>query len=336
MMRLGVAVDDNWDFFHEIYANLQAQYQTRLFQHQRLQSGPFHDRINGYLFQRRMAAFLAASDVTLFEWAGNLLAGASRLPKRCAMVTRLHRYELYHWSRLINWDVLDRIILVSQAKQREFSAVFPEQAAKTVVIGPAIALDKFQLWTKPFAGNIGILCHMTPRKRVYDLILAFAEVAVEDSSLHLHIGGDPIAGHADYWQALHYLVAQLGLSARVTFYGKVVDSWHWYRQIDIFVSMSYSEGLQVTPMEAMACGCYTLAHHWDGADELVPPDNLFVSERQLQHKLLAYCALPEPARQAQAAAMRDWACAHFDVRQTIAQFHNTIDCAAQEWRQTNR
>jgi glycosyltransferase involved in cell wall biosynthesis len=335
-MRLGIAVGDNWDFFHEIYADLQANYQTRLFEHRKLRSGPFHDRINQLLFRQRMTSLLASSDVALFEWASNWLSGASVLPKRCAMVTRLHRYELYQWTEHIHWDVLDRIILVSAAKQREFCAAYPAQAAKTVVINPGVALDKFVFRPKPFAGNIGILCHMTPRKRVYELILAFAEIIREDPQLYLHIGGDPIAGHTDYWLALHQLVDRLGLRRRVKFHDKVEDAWNWYHQIDIFVSMSYSEGLQVTPMEAMACGCYTLAHHWDGADELAPAANLFVSESQLQQKVLAYCALPEAAKQEHAQAMRDWACHHFDMRQTIKQFRFTIDCAAQDWQQANR
>ena len=335
-MRLGIAVGDNWDFFHEIYADLQVQYQTRLFEHRRLESGPFHDRINKLLFQQRMTSFLASSDVALFEWASNWLAGATAQPKRCAMVARLHRYELYKWASHINWDVLDKIILVSAAKQRECCAEYPAQAAKTVVIYPSVALDKFTFQPKPFRGNIGILCHMTPRKRVYELILAFAELAAADPHLSLHIGGDPIPGYADYWQALQYLVDLLGLRHRIHFYGKVEDPWNWYRQIDIFISMSYSEGLQVTPMEAMACGCYTLAHCWHGADELVPADRLFVSEQELQQLILAYCALPEAAKQEQARATRDWASDHFDIRQTIRQFRSTIDCAAQEWQQAKR
>lgn len=335
-MRLGVAVADNWDFFQEIYAGLQASYPTRLFAYSPRTSGLFHERINRFRFERELASLLAASDVALFEWASNLLTAATRQPKRCAIVTRLHRYELYQWADRVNWDAVDRVILVSTAKQREFCDRYPAHSAKTVVINPAVNLQKFAYGHKPFAGNIGILCHLTPRKRVYDLILAFAELAHYDERLRLHIAGGPIEGFTDYYRSLHYIVGQLGLQDRVMFYGHVEDAWNWYRMIDVFVSMSYSEGLQVAPMEAMACGCYTLAHHWEGAEELVPSESLFLSDCQFQRKVLAYCEQPEAHKEEQALAMREWATEHFDIHKTINQFRQTIDCTAREWQKKDR
>ena len=133
--------------------------------------------------------FLAGSDAVFFEWSSELLASASHLPKRCAIITRMHRFELYQWADRVSWDAVDRIILVSKAKRREFLARFPAQADKIVVITEAVDVEKFQFQPKPYYGNIGILCHLTPRKRVYETILAFSEVAAQDSQLHLHIAG---------------------------------------------------------------------------------------------------------------------------------------------------
>ena len=146
-----------------------------------LKSGPFHTRINNALLRNDMQSFLAANDVVFFEWASELLALASHLPKRCPIVTRLHRYELYQWADRINWDAVDRIILVSEAKRREFVARFPQQAQKIAVIPVGVDLQKFGYCDRAFdagaGSNIGILCHLAPRKRVYELILAFSELA---------------------------------------------------------------------------------------------------------------------------------------------------------------
>lgn len=332
-MRLGVAIEETWDFFREIYADFTANFDTHLFRRRQLASGPFHMRINRAIFRHDMQSFLADNDVVFFEWASELLARASHMPKRCAIVTRLHRYELYQWADRVNWDAVDRIILVSRAKQQEFCRRFPDQAAKTAAVSPSVALDKFTFQPKPFGGNIGILCHLTPRKRVYELILAFSELVAQEPELHLHIAGGAGAAFRDYEEALHYIVHKLGLDDRVTFHGNVTDTQSWYRNIDVFVSHSYSEGLQVAPMEAMASGCCTFAHHWDGAEELVPPQNLYLTDRQLQEKVLEYIALPPDEKAARSAAMRQWACDRFDIQKTIQQVRETVQEAAQQWTQ---
>jgi glycosyltransferase involved in cell wall biosynthesis len=332
-MKLGVVIEETWDFFHEIYADFETRYETRLFTRRQLKSGPFHTRINNALLRTDMQYFLSANDAVFFEWSSELLALASDLPKRCAIVTRLHRYELYQWADRVNWDAVDRIILVSEAKRQEFVARFPEQAHKIAVITEAVDLRKFKFKPKPFRGNIGILCHLTPRKRVYETILAFSELAAQDARLHLHIGGSAGPAFRDYEEALRFLVRQLQLEARITFYGNIKDPWNWYPKIDVFVSNSFSEGLQVAPIEAMAMGCYVLSHHWHGADELVPAENLFLTDRQLQEKLLRYFALPEADKKQAVAALRSRACERFDLATKIPQINRLIGAAATAWAQ---
>ncbi len=70
--------------------------------------------------QGDLSAFLAAHDVVFFEWGSELLALASRLPKTTRIITRIHRYEMYEWVDRVNWDVVDTIVLVSEAKRIEF------------------------------------------------------------------------------------------------------------------------------------------------------------------------------------------------------------------------
>ena len=201
------------------------------------------------LFRRDLSQFLRKNEVVFFEWASELLVAATQLPKTCGIITRLHRYEMYRWVDKVNWDNVDKIILVSKAKQDEFIEKFPVHADKTVVINVAVPLEKFSYQPHPYSGEIGTLCHLAPRKRVYDLILNFYELLRQfeprpngRSTFHLHIGGDVHQLHGDYFRAMHDLVASLGLGDNVTFYGKVTDTWNWYHKLDIFISNSYSEG----------------------------------------------------------------------------------------------
>jgi glycosyltransferase involved in cell wall biosynthesis len=325
-MRLGVAIEETWDFFHEVYGDLSAHHQTTLYERPRPAGVPLlNGRVTAYRFRRGLRSFLQAQDVVFFEWASELLAAASQLPKTCGIVTRLHRYEMYQWAPRINWDAVDRVILVSQAKLREFRAAFPAQVQKAVVIPEAVSVNRFRPATKTFNGDIGILCHMKPRKRVYELVLAFYELTRQRPGFHLHLGGGRAPGFGEYYEAVCQLIERLGLGDKVTLYGHVHKPEEWYPLIDVFVSNGYSEGLQVSPMEAMATGCYCLSHQWDGADELLPADNLYFTNTELIERVLAHADASETRKQQARAQMRATVCERFDVDVTKLQIRNVVE-----------
>jgi glycosyltransferase involved in cell wall biosynthesis len=222
-------------------------------------------------------------------------------------------------------SLCDKIIVVSQAKKKEFIARVPNQEAKLVVSSPSISLEKFTPSPKIYSGDIGTLCHLTPRKRVYELILSFYELLRRGGDYHLHIGGGPDPAFEDYYHAMQYLVDELELHEKVTFYGNVTDPWNWYPKIDIFISNSYSEGLQVALMEAMASGCYCLSHRWDGVNEMLPGNQLYYSDNELVQKIINYDESPELNKQAIKRSMREIACEKFDINQTKAQFRQAIE-----------
>ena len=328
-MRIGIAIEDTWAFFKEVEEELSSHHQTALFKPPQFSLPVFNERVNRYLLHRDLSFFMRSNQVVFFEWASGLLATASRLPKQCGIVTRLHRYELYKWADRINWDVVDRVILVTEAKGREFSGRFPDQAGKIVIIPEAISLDRFaadlQIKPKDFSGNLGIMCNLSPRKRVYELILAFYELNCRREGFHLHIGGGPHPGFPDYPSALYSLVAGLKLQDKVTFYGNITDPQDWYRTIDIFISNSYSEGLQVSPMEAIACGCFCLSHRWDGADELFPETSLFYTDRELVERILAYAELSHADRMARIAGLQEIVRRHHDIARTRIQIREVVE-----------
>jgi glycosyltransferase involved in cell wall biosynthesis len=327
-MRLGIAIEETWDFFHEVYADLRAHHDTTLYERRPVRLPLVGGRLDPYWFRRDMRSFLRRHDAVFFEWASELLATASTLPKTCGIVSRLHRYELYQWADRINWDTVDRLIVVSQAKYREFAAAFPAQTHKVVMIPEAVSVQRFGFSAKPFRGDIGILCHMRPRKRVYELVLAFYELTQQRPDFHLHIGGGRASGVGEYDDAVRQLVARLGLSSKVTFYGHVSEPEHWYPKVDIFISNGYSEGLQVSLLEAMASGCLSLSHHWDGADELVPAENLYYTNTQLVQQILRHADKTEAQRNHDRERMRAIVCDGFDVDQTKIKIRRVIEAAA--------
>lgn len=328
-MRLGVAIEDTWDFFHDIYAEFQAHHQVSLFQPRQTTFPIFNGRLNARLFQQQLQRFLQTQDAVFFEWSSRLLAAASHLPKTCPIITRMHRYEMYQWADQVNWANVDKLIVVSQAKRDEFVARFPQHAGIVEVITEGIDLSKFTFRPKPFHGRLGILCHLRPRKRVYELILAFSELSRLRPELHLYVGGGSASDAHEYPAALHQLVERCQLQDKVTFDGKITDNAAWYDKIDIFISNAYSEGWQVSLIEAMASGCYALSHQWAGADERMPAETLYYTDAQLQQAVLAYCQLPEPERQAKVAALRHIAETECDIRPIQAQIRQLVEAVWQ-------
>lgn len=325
IMKVGVVIEDIWDFFYEVNAELNAHHQTSLFERRTNKIPILNARIARYQLHRDLRSFMQENDVLFFEWASELLAIATHFPKICGIVVRMHRYDMYEWIDKVNWEAVDKIILVSQAKRDEFTNRYPGQASKIVVIPEAISLEKFQFRPKRFNGDIGILCHISPRKRVYDLILDYYELLRIDSNFHLHIGGNKRPRYSDYYEVIRALVKKLDIESKVTFYGNVEKPQDWYPKIDIFISNSYSEGLQVAPIEALASGCYVLSHRWDGAEELLPEENLFITSRELIEKILCYCKYNEDEKLRQRERLRSIAEENFNISKVKVSIRQIVE-----------
>lgn len=327
-MNIGIVNLETWAFFKEVYAELERHHTISQFKPHQVNLPVFNERINRSIFQRGLEDFLRTNQVVFFEWASELLAAASHLPKTCVIVTRLHRYEMYQWVNQVNWDNVDRIILVSEAKRQEFATRFPYQAEKLVVIPESIPLEKFPLLDKPYHQDLGILCNLTPRKRVYELILAFAGQELDKLGFHLHIGGGEHPRFGDYYTALDSLVHKLKLQDKVTFYGHIKDALSFYRNVDIFISNSFNEGLQVSPMEAIASGCYCFSHWWAGAEELLPEENLFLTDIDLRSLIISYDRLSNQAKQLCREKIRNNVVERFDSAKISHQIRAVVEEAA--------
>jgi glycosyltransferase involved in cell wall biosynthesis len=327
-MRVGIVNPETWDFMHDLHAVIRERSECHVFAYTPVRSPIFRERLDRHVLKRSLTAFLRTNDVVFFEWASGLLAKATHMPKTCAIVARLHRYELYAWADRINWDSVDGVIVVSEVKRQAFIDRFPAQASKVHVVPVGVSPGRFGFAPKAFSGALGTLCHLTPRKRVYDLILALSALLQGTEHLHLFVGGDPHPAHMDYYEALMRLVRHLGLESKVIFDGPVSRPEEWYPRIDVFLSHSYSEGLQVAPMEAMATGCYTLSHHWDGAEELLPPDCLYMSNDGLERRLKAFCRLSEEERRCQRQRMRRIVEERFDAARSSRRIFEIIESCA--------
>ena len=81
-------------------------------------------------------------------------------------------------------------------------------------------------------------------------------------------------------------------------------------------------------MEAIASGCYCLSHRWDGADELLPGQDLFFTDSELQEKILDYCDASEREQRKRQAQQHEIVCARFNVDRTKVQIRELIESVA--------
>jgi glycosyltransferase involved in cell wall biosynthesis len=327
---VGVLVGEggNWQFFQEIFADLARRYETRLYEEKVYRTPLLYGRLNRWAYRRRIRSLLRHSDLCFFEWASELLAVATHMPKYCPVVTRLHAFELYAWAPRINWERVDKIIVVSEAMARQFIARHPDCAGKLRVVYNGVSLQRFTPALGSSGLELGMLGAIRPRKRLYEAVLMLDGLR-RDLGLpaRLHVGGGWAgdAGSERYYQAVRHLVRKLDLEEHVLFHGHVVDTPQWFRQIDIFISNSYSEGQQVALLEAMAAECCCFSHTWDGAEEVVPPDHLYTTSAELQAKIGDYVQQPEEERQRRRARMRTIAAQRFDIETTKARIRAVID-----------
>ena len=326
-MKLGLVVDGHWGFIRELLSDWQIYYTTSIFSYHDIGLPYAQYRVNSWRRRQALSHFVNQTDVTFVEWAGPLTVAVSSLPVVRPIVVRLHSWELFEYAPNVEWDAISRVILVSRAMNRRFAELYPEQAIKTTVVNNGISIDRFQPRWRTFSGNIGMLCNITPIKRVYEAILVLHELRKAGYQLNLRIGGTPRNSSEDqrYYASVRHAIDVLSLHDHVSFHGWVEDVPLWLEDVDIFLSNSYWEGQQVALIEAMAAGCYCLAHFWDGAEEVLPPENLFATEAELKAKLIEHCERSETERRQLQEYSRTVAREKFDVEQTRRQIRAVID-----------
>jgi glycosyltransferase involved in cell wall biosynthesis len=329
MKSIGIFVGEkgNWSFFRDIYDDINSNFQTDVFTEKIYTTPLLYGRLNRWAHQNGIRKILRHNDLCFFEWASELLVPASRMPLYCPIITRLHSYEIYFWAPNINWENVSKIIVVSQSMRDKFNKIYPGHAHKTIVVNNGVHLRKFQpREISVNTLNLGMLSSIIPIKRIYEIVLLLYQLKNEGYQPHLHIAGEPLHGPNldEYSVALKRLIEKLDLLNEVTLYGYINDPASWLQNIDIFISNSYWEGQQVALLEALASGCYCLSHCWDGAEEILPPENIYVTEDELFEKIVDYFSLPMEEKRYRQARMRDIAVDKFDIQKTKDKIRSII------------
>ena len=302
-IRVGVIVPDTV-FFQEILNEFKKKFIVKVFEDYKsipldglfetITKGPLN--IYHKLIHRvKLLNLMKWSDVCFFEWAKEDLILATHFPKKCKIVVRLHRYEFFKFAEKIDWNKVHKVMFVAGHMERLLIEKYPILKEKTVVIPSNLDINKFKPKERDFKGRIGILGNIIERKRIYELILAFYEIQKENKELTLHIGGK---GKGEYHYQVKDLIRKLELDNKVFLEGYIENIVDWYNSIDIYISNSRHEGLQLSLIEALICGCYPLSHFWNGAEEVLPKNHIYITDNDLKAKIMDYCKWEKDERNA--------------------------------------
>jgi len=236
------------------------------------------------------------SDISWFEWCTNIAVEASKRPKVCKNIVRLHRFEVYgDWPSQVQWENIDTLITVGNSFVKEaLLKQVPDIRNRTqlVTIANGVNNDKFKFINRQRGKNIACVGYLNMRKNPMFLLQCIQKLHYIDPEYKLFFAG--VFQNPMLEQYIKHIVQVLELTDVVFFDGWQEDIKSWLKDKHYIVSGSIGESQGMGAMEGMACGLKPVIHNFPGAEEIFPSEYLFnISEEFCQQ----ICSEPyEPQR----------------------------------------
>ncbi|MEX3020579.1 glycosyltransferase [Kluyvera sp. STS39-E] len=238
---------------------------------------------NVNLNQDALIKALRHCDIAWFEWGDSAIIAASKLPKYCRIVCRIHRYELYGNTVVqTNWDNVDEVILVSQAMKKRFKSLLGEKLPQHLKLTVLANLTDHQPVSRvskkrnPF--YIACVARFAPQKNLVMLLPILQELVKEDLRYKLFIAGR--VEDLCLYDSFSQLIDIYGLKKNVVICGDIapLEMAAWYSDKTFLLSTSYNESQGMGIFEAMLAGLKPVAFHAPGGlSEYLPAEYLFKS-----------------------------------------------------------
>jgi glycosyltransferase involved in cell wall biosynthesis len=239
-------------------------------------------------------------------------------------------------STFIRWFIVvlppARIVAVSQAAAENLRGTLLQRftrRTRLVVIHNAVDLDEFsgEINTGDFRKRlrlratdplVGIIGNLSPVKRQFELLSAFAQVLKQVPNASLLIVGSEIFNRDDgYGKRLIRHAKTLGISDRIRFLGQRTDVPVIIRSLDLLVLNSTTEACPLVVLEGFAGGAPILSTAVGGVPELIKHgrNGWLVSlgdEKKLSDGIVSLLQQPDLRAQLATNAQRD-AAARFSI-----------------------
>ena len=231
------------------------------------------------------------SDICWFERCTNLAVTASKLPKVCKNIIRLHRYEAYkQWPQEVNWANIDILVTAGSSFVRDaLIQRVPglDESTSIVTIPNGVNLEKFAFTNRRRGKNIAFLANLRMVKNPAFVLQCMQKLHYIDREYRLFFAGE--FADAALEQYLKYMVDALDLRDVVFFDPPMAgqeDVSCWLEDKHYIVSTSIIEGQSMGLLEGMACGLKPVIHNFPGADQAFPSEFLFNISEEFCEQIL--------------------------------------------------
>jgi len=244
-------------FVTDIMKDLSGQNDIRAFQGQSLDE---------------MRDMMTWADLAWFEWCDQLIIEASKLPRTCRTLCRLHSYEAFtNMPARVNWDHVDHLLFVNESVRE----IFRQQVSapiETSVIHNGLDLEKYSIPDeKPHSKKIASVGYINYKKNPALLLYCFKKLHRYDQEFTLHVAGT----HQDPRLKVYFDHFLKNNPLPVYFDGWIDDMPGWYADKGFVISTSLFESFHYSIAEGMASGLVPLIHNWYGAEKLYPQRFMF-------------------------------------------------------------
>jgi glycosyltransferase involved in cell wall biosynthesis len=219
---------------------------------------------------------MAWSHISWFEWCDHLLIEASKLPKMCRIVCRIHRYEVFtEMPAQVDWEKVDTLITVAQHITDTLKMRIPdiEDRVNVQLIYNGVNPKRFTYRKREKGFNIAYIGYLNFRKNPSLLIQCMRNLVDKDPRYVLHVAGSVRDMECKLY--LDQMVEGLGLRDNIVFHGWIDDMNGWLEDKHFVLSTSIHEGCPYGIMEGMATGMKPLIHNFFAAEELYPRKYIF-------------------------------------------------------------
>ena len=270
-------------FLTDIYAFTERRFNVKFFEGQD---------------DNEMYELMKWSDISWFERCTNIAVEASKLPKVCKNIVRLHRFEANgDWPNHVQWENIDSLITVGNTFVEEaLLKQVPDIRTRTqlITIQNGVNLDKFKFNDRSRGKNIASVGYLNMRKNPMFLLQCMQKLHYIDPEYKLFFAGDFQDPMLE--QYIKHIVRALKLTDVVHFDGWQEDMNAWLKDKHYIVSCSIGESQGIGLMEAMADGLKPVVHNFPGADQIFPSEFLFNIAEEFCEQILSEQYEPQKYR----------------------------------------
>jgi glycosyltransferase involved in cell wall biosynthesis len=235
--------------------------------------------------------YVAAGDTIFCEWCCKQAVWFSNNKAQGQkLIIRLHRFEMFgkHLDQ-VNWEAVDRLIVVNHQFKRDLVDRFRLPPEKVIVFPQYICTEELNrekyCHSDYCVGMVGINPFF--HKRFDRAVEILEELRELDPRYRLRVRSvmpwqidwlwKSRPDERDRYLELFDRITEKRLWQYITFDDPGSDMEEWYRNVDIILSCSESEGCHTALMEGMSSGAFPVIFDWSGARDMFPEANIVSS-----------------------------------------------------------